>query len=528
MSEKIQEQSRADSRENDACRDNPSASGATHMPPTIAAVATPPGTGGIGIIRLSGPEAFAILDRLFIPGRAINREAARAAAAGASPRRLTYGHIYGPAAGEDADEVMTVKMPRPRSYTKEDVAEIHCHGGPLVLRRILGLVLESGARPAEPGEFTKRAFLNGRVDLSQAEAVMGIIGAESERAERAALSQLNGGLAKTLGPVLDALLGLLARIELSIDYPEHGEDEMNRAEVIEKVTRICALIGGLEDSAENGRVYAQGLRTVIAGRPNVGKSSLLNALVKSERAIVTDIPGTTRDALTERVLLRDIPLLLTDTAGIREARDFIERLGVEKSLERAAEADLILWVIDGSEGLLEEDIAALRAAAGIAGAGSAAYGPSAANAAAADTDGSGARRVICVINKTDLPQRAEEHFIRQALNNAGLGGAVGSFCGVCAKNGAGIDGLGGGIESLFLRGDVGSGGELITNERHRQAVRRARERLDAALDAARQGLPEDLLAIDLSEAYRLLGGILGKDVGEDVVDRIFSEFCVGK
>ncbi|MCL2463283.1 MAG: 50S ribosome-binding GTPase, partial [Defluviitaleaceae bacterium] len=308
--------------------------------------------------------------------------------------------------------------------------------------------------------------------------------------------------------------------------PEHDEDELNRAEVIRRVTEIQARVGNLEKSAENGRIYSRGLKTVILGRPNVGKSSLLNAMAGFDRAIVTDIPGTTRDALTERILLNDIPLILTDTAGIRASGDVIERLGVVKSLERAREAELVLWVIDGSEGVLEEDLAALRASA-VAG-----------ESESLD-DMRDPQKVILVVNKSDLPQKADEQAVLEALKGAGQGSGyrIGAVCGVSAvcrvsaKNMTGIDGLGSAIECLFLSGgadfDMGGAG-LITNERHRQAVRRARERMDAALDAARANLPEDLIAMDLTEAYRLLGGILGKDVSEDVVDRIFAEFCVGK
>ena len=449
---------------------------------TIVAIGTPLGEGGIGIIRLSGPEARPILDRLVVP--------ARRGGHGWQPWRLTYGHVREPADGAIVDEVLAVWMPAPRTYTRQDVAEIHCHGGYLPLRRVLELCLQAGARLAEPGEFTLRAFLNGRIDLAQAEAVADVARARSRVGLQSAVGQLEGRLSRQVREIRAGLVAALAHLEAAIDFPA---DEIPAFDLETALARTGEAIDRLLAGAEQGILYRQGIRTAIVGRPNVGKSSLLNALLGSERAIVTPVPGTTRDTVEETALLGGIPLVLVDTAGIRKTVDPVERLGVERSQRAIAAADLVLLVLDGSEPLTADDRAIVDLARG--------------------------RPTVLVVNKADLPSAPgmEAPF-------AGL-----STVHISALTGEGLDGLERTVLETVLGGHVqASEAPLVSRPRHVQALRRAQAHVAAALAAYREGWPEDCLAIDLRGAVSALGEITGETVSEDLLSRIFGEFCIGK
>jgi tRNA modification GTPase len=451
---------------------------------TIAAIATPVGAGGIGIVRLSGPEALPILRAL------LSRRG------DVAPRALCYGHIVDPEGGQVVDEVLAAYMPAPRTYTRQDVVEINCHGGPAPLRRVLDLCLAHGARLAGPGEFTLRAFLNGRIDLAQAEAVADLVEAKTDAGLRLAVAQLEGHLSHRIRDVRARLLEALAWVEASIDFEE---DEIPPYAVDDELEAAQGALQSLIDGAEQGIVYRQGMRTAIVGQPNVGKSSLLNALLRAERAIVTPIPGTTRDTLEETLNLRGIPLVLVDTAGIRsDTRDMAEDLGVERSRAALARADLALLVIDGSAPLTAEDrrIAALV----------------------------GAKPAIVAVNKIDLRDGGE----------AGLADASDLLphaprVELSALTGAGLDALERAIEEVVFAGQVmASDAALVSHPRHRDVLRRAVEHVAAAVAARDAGLPPDLMSIDLSAAVDALGEITGETVSETLLETIFGRFCIGK
>jgi len=402
--------------------------------------------------------------------------------------RMYYGYIRG------VDEVMCCLMRAPRSYTKEDIVEIYCHGGNSVYA-VLNKLIECGARPAEPGEFTKRAFMNGRIDLSQAEAVIEMLNAKTELSRKAVLRKLSGGLSRKIVAARDSILTWLAHIELSVDYPEHEEEAMNMAMVKSGALKVIADLESLVSTSKLGERITKGVPTVIVGRPNVGKSSLMNTILQEDRAIVTDIPGTTRDTLTEQIVLRNVPILLTDTAGIRESSDEVERIGVERSMESAQNAELVLHVIDRSVPLTDEDyrIAEMLEA--------------------------GDQRRIVVMNKCDLQSRTK-------VQEAECFGEL--MIEVSAKTGEGFDELYRLIEEMFLEGEISADGDIITRARHVHLLNDAIRSLKAALEAIEGYVPEDIWAIDLKSAYVSLGEILGEAVGDDVIDRIFEEFCVGK
>lgn len=494
---------------------------------TIAAIATPPGVGGIGVIRVSGPEAFAtVLPLLQRPGRHTASGAERSVYRSfplPPSHMLTYGHVVDPDTLEMLDEVLVAFMRAPQTYTREDVVEISGHGGPLVLQRMLRLVLAQGIRMANPGEFTLRAFLNGRLDLAQAEAVMDLISAQTEAGQRLAMQQLRGRISERIQDARRTVLGVVARIEASIDFPEEDVPVPQPAELQPFIEIAVQQVDALLAGSEQGRLYRQGLRTAIIGRPNVGKSSLLNALLRSERAIVTPIAGTTRDTVEEVANLRGIPLHLIDTAGITPSDDPVEQIGVQRSRAAAETADIILLVFDGAEPLTEQDQLVSR------------------EVQAMD------RPVILVVNKADRPQRLEIDQLRNiwpdvgpnksAMNPVGddlscpppINRPPSPLVATSTLTGTGLPALEETIADLVLAGKTIQGeSALVTSARHSEALRRAAEHLRASLIPLEQGLPLDFVSIDLRAAYDALGEITGETASEDLLERIFSEFCIGK
>ena len=450
------------------------------MSDTIAAIATARGAGGIAIVRISGPEAASILRGMFVPAKA--REALES-------HRLMYGRAVD-GAGETLDEVMAVLMRGPSTYTREDVAELQCHGGGVSAGRVLVRALALGARMAEPGEFTKRAFLNGRIDLSRAEAVMRLITASGQAAARASLRQLEGGVSGYVRQASDRLTGVMALLEASTDFPDEVEEEAAADEVCARLTDAAADLRAHCD-ARGARLLREGASIVLAGRPNVGKSSLMNALLNQERAIVTDIPGTTRDVLTERISLGGVVAELSDTAGQRDTADPIERIGVDRARRAADAADVVLIVLDASQPLSDEDAALLR-----------------------DADD---RAVVC-LNKQDLETLVSPEEVGSRTDAP-------VFV-VSAGTGQGVPELVRELErrvSLDLEGD----GQLTT-QRHIELAQAAAGHLDDAAAAIRAGLPLDTAAIDIRAALGKLAEITGENATEAVIDRVFSEFCVGK
>ncbi len=448
---------------------------------TIVAPATAVGEGGIGIIRLSGTSAEPTLQRFFRPGRPVDTYASH---------RLYHGHIYN-GCGELIDEVMAVVMRAPRSYTGEDVVEVHCHGGPLIVRRLLDLFIDAGLRLARPGEFTLRAFLNGRLDLSRAEAVIDVIRSRSEAASQLALRQMDGALSRTVYRLRDSLLEHLALLEAHIDFPEEDISPPTIARLSDDIARVRAEIGGMLAGFDAGRVLREGLNVLILGRPNVGKSSLLNALLGESRAIVTDIPGTTRDTVEESLVIGGIPVRLIDTAGVHDTGDPVEREGVRRAGAKCATADLVLLVIDGSVAPDADDRLALQMIHG--------------------------QKCLLVVNKCDRQSVAlEEPF--SALESIN----------VSAKCGTGLDLLQERIAALFAGGGEISESTLVSDRRHREVLLRACEALGRFLAAVDSGHEPEFLALDLREALQALGEITGETTPDEILDQIFSRFCIGK
>ncbi len=484
---------------------------------TIAAISTPVGEGGIGIVRMTGPEATTILHRLFVRDARLGVRGGSSPASnpstrlrtGLEPRTLTYGHIVDPESGEPVDEVLAVHMPAPHTFTRQDVVEINGHGGIVALRRILALCLRQGARLAEPGEFTARAFLNGRIDLAQAEAVLDVVRAKTETSLQAAVDQLAGRLSDQVRAVRSTLVEVLAYLEASIDF---AEDEIPEREIGPDLAQARERLAALLADADRGILYRQGVRVAIVGRPNVGKSSLLNRLLRTSRAIVTEIPGTTRDTLEETLNLQGVPVVLVDTAGITEATaDPIERLGIERSRAALAGADLALLVLDASEPLTAAD----RAIAEL-------------------LDG---KPTIAVLNKVDLVNgpgpmskaQGIRHKAQSALRNWSLDIDHWSFSPVSALTGEGLGRLEKAVVEMVFSGQArASKAPAVTSPRHKEALSRALDHVEAARAAHEAGIEAHLLAIDVSGAVNALGEITGQTAGEDLVETIFSDFCVGK
>ncbi len=453
---------------------------------TIAAIATPPGEGGIAIIRISGSQAIHIVDKIYKGNLKLST---------VDSHTIHYGHIVNNV-GEVIDEVMVTVMKSPRTFTREDVVEVNCHGGLVSVQRVLEEVLCAGARLAEPGEFTKRAFLNGRIDLSQAEAVIDLIRAKTDRAMKVAMGQVQGKLSGGIEKIRNELLQLIAHIEVNIDYPEHDVEEVTRSLIIEKGDWIKDEITLLLRNSHQGKIMREGLSTAIVGRPNVGKSSLLNTLIQESKAIVTDIPGTTRDIIEEYVNVRGIPLRLIDTAGIRHTEDVVEKIGVKKSREVLDQADLILLLLNNAEPLTEEDMELLETIRN--------------------------RKGIIVINKMDLPQKLD----MTQLNNVAEEFPLVTMS---IKNEKGIEVLEEAIAKLFFEGQLQSDDlTYVSNARHIQLLKEAKGSIEEASESCDHGLPVDMIAFDLRRCWELLGEITGETVSEDLLDQIFSRFCLGK
>jgi len=457
------------------------------MEDTIVAISTAMSDGGIGIIRISGPDAAAIGNQVFCP---VNKNKTL-------DKIPTYTAAYGKIHknGKIIDECIALYMKGPKSYTGEDVVEIDCHGGVVVLKKVLETIIEAGARPAEPGEFTKRAFLNGRIDLSQAEAVMDLIYSKNEFAMESSLKQLSGSLKNKINSIRDKILYEIAFIESALDDPEHISLEGYSGKLYEVVKEQKDEIDGLLSTADNGRILKEGIKTAIVGKPNAGKSSLLNLLVGEERAIVTDIAGTTRDTLEESILIKGIPLQMIDTAGIRKTDDIVEKIGIEKAKTAIEKADLVLYVADSSSPLDESDFEIM--------------------------DYLKEKKTIIILNKSDLHKVTGEEEIKKHLKKDVI-----TFS---AKEETGLDELYEKLESLFFEGKLNFNDEIyITNMRHKNSLKQASESLNMVFGSIEMGMPEDFFSIDLTDAYEHLGYILGESMGEDLVNKIFSEFCMGK
>ncbi|WP_413304923.1 tRNA uridine-5-carboxymethylaminomethyl(34) synthesis GTPase MnmE [Bacillus sp. 1P10SD] len=457
---------------------------------TIAAISTPMGEGAIAIVRLSGDDAIQIADKLFrgMGGKRLIE---------VPSHTIHYGHLLDPKDGQVVEEVMVSVMKGPKTFTKEDVVEINCHGGIVSVNRVLQHVLNHGARLAEPGEFTKRAFLNGRIDLSQAEAVMDLIRAKTDRAMNVALGQMEGRLSNLIRRLRQEILEILAHVEVNIDYPEYDDvEEMTHHMLLEKAAFVREEIKKILQTSQQGKILREGLSTVIVGRPNVGKSSLLNSLVHENKAIVTDIPGTTRDVIEEYVNVRGVPLRLLDTAGIRETEDIVERIGVERSRQVLKEADLILLVLNYSDKLSVEDENLFEVVKGM--------------------------DVIVIINKTDLPQQIDMERVAQLSEGHKL-------VTTSLLEDHGVDELEEAIASLFFAGSIEAGDmTYVSNSRHIALLNQSIHAIEEAIEGVETGTPIDIVQIDLTRSWELLGEITGESVHESLIDQLFSQFCLGK
>ena len=452
---------------------------------TIAAVSTPLGEGGIGIVRISGPESVEIGEKVFrhTGGKHVREFATHT---------LHLGKVIDTDTGQVVDEVLLTVMKGPRTFTGEDIVEINCHGGAAPLMRTLEVVLGNGARLAEPGEFSKRAFLNGKIDLAQAEAIIDVIRAKTGHGLQAAVENLEGSLSKEINKVRSVLSSVLGRVEVNIDFP--GEDptaELKTEELDALLAESARSIKRLLSGAKRGKILREGIKAVIVGKPNVGKSSLLNALIKEKRAIVTEVPGTTRDVIEEMLNVGGIPIRIMDTAGIHEAKDEVEKMGVARSRELLGQADIVLVILDASTGLEDEDLQILNALAD--------------------------RPKIVVINKKDLNANAEGSF-----------NEMGETISVSAKTGEGLNLLEEKIRAMVLAEQPRGEGALITRVRHEDALKHALGHLEEGRKGCRQGMPLDIISIDIREAWTGLGEITGETASEEILDRVFSEFCIGK
>ena len=460
-----------------------------YLDDTIAAISTPIGSGGIGIVRISGERAVETADKIFMSadGKKLSEK---------KSHTITYGHAVDPATGETVDEVLASLMLSPRTYTREDIVEINCHGGMLVTNRVLELALNNGARLAEPGEFTKRAFLNGRIDLSQAEAVMDIIDSKTELSRKTALNQLGGSVREKVHELREEILDMTAAIEAAIDYPEHDVEEETYSQMRERAVKLKNEIDRLVEKADMGRIIREGVEAVILGRPNVGKSSLLNLLLMEERAIVTDIPGTTRDTVEEYMNLGGIPVKIVDTAGIRDTGDAVEKIGVEKSRKCAENADIIFMMLDASQSLTQEDRDILESIRG--------------------------RKAIIIVNKTDIDNVLDAGELSTYTDKENI-----IFASV--KEERGLERLTERFREMFLGGDIEvRESVLISNARHKNMLQKAGEALDRAVATIDSRMPEDFISMDLQDALTALGEITGDSVDDEIIDRIFTRFCLGK
>lgn len=454
---------------------------------TIAAISTGMTNSGIGKVRLSGKDSIDIAGRVFkTPGRKNRIE-------NAESHTIHYGYIYD--GDELIDEVLLLILKAPKSYTTENMVEIDCHGGVVVMKKILETVIKYGARPAEPGEFTKRAFLNGRIDLTQAEAVIDVINSKNEMALKNSVHQLKGNISNKIKDMREGIVGDIAFIEAAMDDPEHITVESFGEELKQHVKAHLNTIEQLLTSADNGRMIKEGIKTVIVGKPNAGKSSLLNLLVGDERAIVTDIAGTTRDTLEEFINIHGIPLNIIDTAGIRNTEDTVEKIGVDKAKNFANDADLVIYVVDGSTLPDSNDDAII--------------------------DLIKDKNVIILINKIDLEVKTNQQMIKEKLDKPVIE--------ISAKEDKGIDLFEGQLKKMFFNGDLSFNDEIyITNARHKNMLQEAKESLKLVLQSIEDNMPEDFYSIDLMNCYDTLGTIIGESTGEDLVDTIFSDFCMGK
>ncbi|OKP81550.1 tRNA uridine(34) 5-carboxymethylaminomethyl synthesis GTPase MnmE [Paenibacillus helianthi] len=454
---------------------------------TIAAVSTALGEGGIAIIRVSGPQAISQVAPLFRSKTPLTE---------VESHTVHYGHIISPDDGERMEEVLVTVMKGPRSFTTEDVVEISAHGGVISVRRVMDLLLQQDIRLAEPGEFTKRAFLGGRIDLSQAEAVIDLIRSKSDRAFSVALKQVSGSLSERIHTLRHTLIETLAHIEVNIDYPEHDVESLTAEFIKDKSTEVMDGINRLLKTANEGKILREGITTAIVGRPNVGKSSLLNALARDNKAIVTDIPGTTRDVIEEYVTINNIPLKLLDTAGIRETMDIVEKIGVERSKAAFSDADLILLVLNSADELHEDELALMEQIQG--------------------------RQALVIMNKMDLPSRLDKDKLRSYFSES-------SIVPMSVLEEEGLDKLEEAISELFFEGKLESGDlTYVSNVRHIALLKKAYKSLQDAYEAADMHIPIDMIQIDVRLAWEQLGEIIGDTAADSLLDQIFSQFCLGK
>lgn len=455
---------------------------------TIAAISTPPGEGAISIVRLSGDQAVAIADKVYHGKEKLSV---------VDSHTIHYGHIDDPQSKERMDEVMVSVMRAPKTFTREDVVEINCHGGIVVVNQMLQLLLRQGARLAEPGEFTKRAFLNGRIDLSQAEAVMDLIRAKTDKAMNIALHQLDGQLSQLIRALRQEILETLAQVEVNIDYPEYDDvEELTTKLLLEKAGMVKNQIAQLLQTAQRGKILREGLATAIIGRPNVGKSSLLNYLLREDKAIVTEIAGTTRDVIEEYVNVRGVPLKLIDTAGIRETEDIVEKIGVERSRKALAEADLILLVLNQNEALTEEDIRLLQQTQN--------------------------QKRIILLNKMDLSHQLNRDQLQSLIKNEPM-------IEISVQNTTGLDQLEEQIAALFFDGAAAEkDATYLSNTRHIGLLEQAEQALSDVISGIEAGMPVDLVQIDMTRCWDLLGEVVGDSVQDELITQLFTQFCLGK
>lgn len=455
---------------------------------TITSISTPMGEGAIGIVRLSGPQAIEIGDILYKGKKKLSE---------VETHTINYGHIIDPETDETVEEAMVSVLRAPKTFTREDIIEINCHGGILTINRILELTMTYGARMAEPGEYTKRAFLNGRIDLSQAEAVMDFIRSKTDRASKVAMNQIEGRLSDLIKKQRQSILEILAQVEVNIDYPEYDDVEDATTDfLLEQSKRIKEEINRLLETGAQGKIMREGLSTVIVGRPNVGKSSMLNNLIQDNKAIVTEVAGTTRDVLEEYVNVRGVPLRLVDTAGIRDTEDIVEKIGVERSRKALSEADLILFVLNNNEPLTEDDQTLFEVIKN--------------------------EDVIVIINKTDLEQRLDVSELREMIGDMPL-------IQTSMLKQEGIDELEIQIKDLFFGGEVQNQDmTYVSNSRHISLLKQARQSIQDAIDAAESGIPMDMVQIDLTRTWEILGEIIGESASDELIDQLFSQFCLGK